>query len=144
MMRDRAAAYIACLEALTPERLPELSGHLAPQARFKDPFNDVVGREAVIRVFSKMFEDVTDIDFSARDLACSGSVCFFAWTLRCRLRRNGKPLAFEGATELHLDDEGRIAAHIDHWDAAGQLYAKLPLLGPLLNRLRRRLSAEQA
>ncbi len=144
MMRDRAAAYIACLEALTPERLPELSGHLALQARFKDPFNDVVGREAVIRVFSKMFEDVTDIEFSARDLGCSGAVCFFAWTLRCRLHRNRKLLNFEGATELHLDEDGRIAAHIDHWDAAGQLYAKLPFLGLLLNRLRRRLSAEEA
>ena len=141
-MRDRAAAYIACLEALTPERLPKLSGHLASQARFRDPFNDVVGREAVIRVFSKMFEDVTDIEFSARDLVCSGAVCFFAWTLRCRLRRNRKALTLKGVTELRLDDEGRIAAHIDHWDAAGQLYAKLPLLGWILNRLRHRLSAE--
>jgi hypothetical protein len=144
MTRERAAAYIACLEALTPERLPELSAHLAPQVRFVDPFNDVAGREPVIRVFTKMFEDVTDIEFAARDLACSGSVCFFAWTLRGRLRGSGKPIAFEGVTELRLDAEGRVAAHIDHWDAAGQLYAKLPVLGLLMDRLRRWISAERA
>ena len=142
--RDRAAAYVAFLEALTPERLPELAGHLAPEARFKDPFNDVTGREAVLRVFAKMFEDVTDIDFAARDLACGEAACFFAWTLRCRPRRSGRMLTLEGATELRFDDEGQIAAHIDHWDAAGQLYAKVPILGLLMARLRRRLSAEHA
>ena len=53
-------------------------------------------------------------------------------------------LTLEGATELRFDDEGRIAAHIDHWDAAGQLYAKVPILGLLMARLRRRLSDEHA
>ncbi len=143
MKRERAAAYIAFLEALTAERLPELSAYLAPQARFADPFNDVTGREAVIRVFAKIFEDLTEVDFAGRDLACGEAACFFAWRLRGRLRRSGKPIAFEGVTELRLDAEGRIAAHIDHWDAASQLYARVPVLGSLLAVLRRRLSAKE-
>ena len=141
MKRDPAAAYIAFLEALTPERLPELAAYLAPGAHFKDPFNDVTGREAVVRVFAKIFQDVTEVAFAARDLACGDEACFFAWTLRCRQRRSGRPLIFEGVTELHLDAQGRITVHIDHWDAASQLYARLPVLGWLMGRLRRRLGA---
>ena len=141
MKRERAAAYVAFLEALTAARLPELSAYLAPQARFVDPFNDVTGREAVIRVFTKIFEDLTEVDFAGRDLACSEGACFFAWTLRGRLRGSGRAITFEGVTELRLDDQGRIAAHIDHWDAASQLYARVPILGSLLAVLRRRLGA---
>ena len=141
MMRERAAAYIAFLESLTPAHLPELSAYLAPQVRFVDPFNDVTGREAVLRVFAKIFEDLTEVDFAVRDLACGDATCFFAWTLRGRLRGSRKPITFEGVTELSLDAEGRVVLHIDHWDPAGQLYAKLPVLGLLLRHLRRRLSA---
>ena len=147
MKRERAAAYVAFLEALTAARLPELSAYLAPQARFVDPFNDVTGREAVIRVFTKIFEDLTEVDFAGRDLAfsegaCSEGACFFAWTLRGRLRGSRRAITFEGVTELRLDDQGRVAAHIDHWDAASQLYARIPVLGSLLAVLRRRLGAE--
>ena len=152
MKRERAAAYVTFLEALTAARLPELSAYLAPQARFVDPFNDVTGREAVIRVFTKIFEDLTEVDFAGRDLACSEGACsegacsegacFFAWTLRGRLRGSGRAITFEGVTELRLDDQGRIAAHIDHWDAASQLYARMPVLGSLLAVLRRRLGAK--
>ncbi|MDJ0942271.1 MAG: nuclear transport factor 2 family protein [Kiloniellales bacterium] len=143
MTQHAAAAYVAFLESLTPERLPELVGYLAPEVRFKDPFNDASGRASVIRVFAKIFEDVTDVRFAARDLACGGEACFFAWTLHCRLQRSRRPMQFEGVTELRFDGEGRVTAHIDHWDAASQLYARMPVLGWLLERLRRRLGAAE-
>ncbi len=140
MTRDHADAYVAFLQSLTPARLPELSTYLAPQARFVDPFNDVTGREAVLRVFAKIFEDLTAVDFTARDLTCGDEVCFFAWSLRGCLRKSDRQIIFEGVTELRLDADGKIALHVDHWDAAGQLYAKFPILGLVLKRLRRRLS----
>ncbi len=139
-----ARAYMVCLEGLTPEGLEGLRAHLGPEARFMDPFNDVTGIEAVIRVFAKMFEDVTDVVFETRNLACAQEerICYFAWTLRCRSRGRGSPLAFEGVTELRFDAEGRIRAHLDHWDAGSQLYAKLPVLGFLIEKVRRRLATD--
>ena len=130
------------LESLPPEGLEGLRAHLAPDVRFVDPFNDVTGIGAVIRVFAKMFADVTDIAFETRDLACAEQegVCYFAWTLHCRSRNRRNRLTFEGVTELRFDAEGRVLAHLDHWDAGSQLYAKLPLLGFLVEKVRRRLS----
>ena len=44
-----------------------------------------------------------------------------------------------GATLLRFDADGRISEHRDYWDAAGELYAKLPLIGPLMRWLKHRL-----
>ena len=37
--------YIKFLEKLSPESLDKISIHVAPNIRFKDPFNDVEGIE---------------------------------------------------------------------------------------------------
>ncbi|MGB1106503.1 MAG: hypothetical protein ACPG36_08450, partial [Candidatus Puniceispirillaceae bacterium] len=41
-------------------------------------------------------------------------------------------LDFEGVSEVHVDEDELIAAHIDHWDSASQLLARLPVIGMLL------------
>ena len=56
----------------------------------------------------------------------------------------GRRLAFEGASTVTFDGEGRIASHIDHWDAAGALHARLPVLGPLVRLVNRRIAAAAA
>jgi hypothetical protein len=43
-------------------------------------------------------------------------------------------------TEVHFDQSGKVAAHLDHWDAASQLYEHVPLLGGVLRIIRRRLA----
>jgi hypothetical protein len=44
-------------------------------------------------------------------------------------------------SEVQFDEAGSVRAHIDHWDAAGQLYEKLPVIGWILRRIRARLAA---
>lgn len=41
-------------------------------------------------------------------------------------------------SHLHWDAEGRTVMHRDYWDAAEELYEKLPLLGGLMRWLKRR------
>ena len=49
--------------------------------------------------------------------------------------------SIRGCTELRFDSAGQVALHRDYWDAAEELYEKLPLLGALMRALRRRLKA---
>jgi hypothetical protein len=58
--------------------------------------------------------------------------------------RYGKGQCIRGASHLRFADDGRIAYHRDYWDAAEELYMKLPLLGGLMRWLRKRLSARGA
>ncbi|MCA0424309.1 MAG: nuclear transport factor 2 family protein, partial [Proteobacteria bacterium] len=42
---------------------------------------------------------------------------------------------------LRLAADGRIAEHRDYWDAAEELYEKLPAIGALMRWLKRRANS---
>lgn len=137
------ARYIAALERLTPETLPELRLVTAPHVRFKDPFHDVSGRGAMLAVFERMFHDVQDLSFSVHHscLAADGETALLRWTLSGRVRAlSGRPWTVEGMSEVRLDAGGLVTAHIDYWDAASSLYEHLPVIGWVLRLIRRRIA----
>ena len=137
-------AYLYALATLAPERVPDLRALVKPDIRYSDPFNELRGADAFLHVFERMFEDCLDPRFVLQDVAVNGAVGYARWRMTFRPRRwpSAAPWAIEGVTEIHFAPDGRVAAHIDHWDAASQLYARIPVLGWILGRLRRRLSAE--
>ncbi|MDP3310767.1 MAG: nuclear transport factor 2 family protein, partial [Polaromonas sp.] len=45
-----------------------------------------------------------------------------------------------GTSHLKLTGAGLVSYHRDYWDAAEELYEKLPLLGSLMRWLKRRVS----
>ena len=139
---DAIEAYVAFFEELTPGSLDLLETLCTPDVRFRDPFNDVRGLAAMRRVFEKMFEDVREPRFVVTDRAVSGQVCYLRWEFTFLQPRGGAPWRILGMTEVHFDESGRVAAHLDHWDSGSQLYARLPVLGTMVRWVRRRLSVE--
>lgn len=136
------AELVTLFEALQPGDLDRLAERYAPEARFKDPFNEVRGRAAVRRVYAHMFETLEAPRFTVRQAVGGGADCLLTWDFDTRLR--GRPLRIHGASHLQFDAAGRILVHRDYWDAAEELYAKLPLLGGLMRWLQRRLAAPAA
>jgi ketosteroid isomerase-like protein len=135
----RAARIVALFEALTPADVARLAHFYAPEVRFKDPFNEVQGVPAVQRVFAHMFETLDEPRFIVRDVLVQGDQCFLTWDFLFRFRRfRGDLQTVRGGSHLHFDAQGRILLHRDYWDAAEELYEKLPLLGTLMRWLKRR------
>lgn len=129
----------AAFEALAPETLPALLALYALDARFKDPFNDVQGRTAVGNIFTHMFHQVQNPRFVVTrviDDVVSGDV-FMRWDFT--FQSSGKPMHIHGATHFERNPAGLITLHRDYWDAAEELYEKLPLIGALMRWLKRRL-----
>ena len=56
--RVALAGVVRFYETLAPDTLDQLSGLYAADARFKDPFNDVVGIAAITGIFQHMFTTV--------------------------------------------------------------------------------------
>jgi len=56
-------------------------------------------------------------------------------------RTGGRARLVRGVSHLRLASDGRIAWHRDYWDAAGELYETVPVLGAVMRFLRRRLAA---
>lgn len=136
----RLARLAVFYESLSPETLDQLGELYAPSARFIDPFNDVTGLGPLRRVFEHMFETLEAPRFVVVDAQAGARSGFLLWTFHFR-RAGGREQQILGTTHLRFDDEGRVLLHHDHWDAAGQLYETLPVLGMLMRWLRRRLSA---
>ncbi len=137
---DCFARYLMLFETLTPDGLDAFDELTTPDVRFSDPFTDVVGRDRLKAVLAKMFADVDEPKFTIIDHAGDGPCRYVRWRFEAAPRgRSAAPLVIEGMSEVHLAPDGRIAAHIDHWDAARQIYERIPLLGWFLRRLRQRL-----
>ena len=126
-------------QTLTPASLDRFGEFYAEQARFKDPFNEVSGLPAIRRIFSHMFAQLREPRFVVTEKVGAGNTAFLVWTLH--FRRRGKEETIHGVTRLHWDASGKVDDHRDYWDAAEELYMKLPLLGGLLRALRRLLAA---
>lgn len=140
---DAVQAIVDLFENLKPEDLAQLGQHYAPHAYFKDPFNEVRGVPAIQKIFAHMFEQLHDPRFVIADRVLQGRQAFLTW--RFDFKPKGQPSGavrtIRGATHLLLDEQGRITSHRDYWDAAEELYEKLPVLGALMRWLRRRLAA---
>lgn len=126
-------------EALTPESLASIGDHYAADARFKDPFNEVHGIDAIRRVFAHMFATLREPRFRVTDRVADERGALLVWEFRFGAGR--REYLVRGASHLRFDALGKVAYHRDYWDTAEELYAKVPLLGALMRALRRRLAA---
>lgn len=133
---ERIRRYFERIERTDLARLGEV---YVDGASFKDPFNEVSGTAAIARVFEHMFDTLEAPRFVVHEAIAEGTQCFLTWDFR--FLRAGSEMVIRGASHLRLADDGRIEMHRDYWDAAEELYEKLPLLGAPLRWIRRRLAA---
>lgn len=127
-------------ESIGPDRLRDsIAAVYAQNARFKDPFNEVQGIDAITAIFAHMFEQVNHPRFVVTSCVLQGSEAFLAWEFRFTMKRfSQEPQCIRGATRIVFGDDGKVTVHRDYWDAAEELYEKLPLLGSLMRWLKRR------
>ena len=134
--------FVAFFEQLRREDLPRLGRFYAADTRFKDPFNEVVGVEAVAGIFRHMFDTLDEPRFVVRDVIVQGDQAFLAWDFLFRMRRFDRGgQCIRGASHLRFGPDGLITEHRDYWDAAEELYEKLPLVGGLMRWLKRRAAS---
>ena len=138
---NETQALIDWFEHLSPQTLDRIPQFYAANAEFKDPFNEVRGTEAIAHIFRHMFTQVDEPRFKIGSRfggeADEGGVMLL-WDFHFRTRRRRpQAICVRGASHLRFDAAGKVVLHRDYWDAAEELYAKLPLLGPLMRGLQR-------
>ncbi|MBU4520549.1 MAG: nuclear transport factor 2 family protein [Gammaproteobacteria bacterium] len=138
--RAAVARITAYFEALTPQSVAQIGDFYTPDARFKDPFNEVQGIPAITRLFEHMFVALHEPRFVVTQQIVDGAQAFLVWEFRFRFKRfdTVTEQVIRGGSHLTLAEDGRIREHRDYWDAAEELYEKLPGLGVLMRWLKRR------
>ena len=138
----RTARVIALFEGLTPADLTRLGEFYAPQAKFKDPFNEVQGVPAIKAVFDHMYAALNQPRFVVREAIVQGEQCFLVWDFLFRFKSySSAEQCVRGGSHLQYGPDGRITLHRDYWDTAEELYEKLPGVGMFMRWLKRRASS---
>ena len=142
-MPDAVERLVQFFEQLQPQDLPRLPALYAADARFKDPFNEVQGLAAIERIFAHMFVSLDSPHFIVTERIVQDNKCFLVWDFRFRFRRFDTQSwqTVRGGTHLVFNEEGRVTLHRDYWDAAEELYEKLPVVGGLMRWLKRRANS---
>lgn len=133
-------------EHFQPADLSRIDELYTTDAHFKDPFNQVQGLPAIAHVFEHMFEALQAPRFVITSQVLQGAQCFVTWDFLFAMPRmgGGQTQTIRGATHFVLREEAgvwRVAVHRDYWDAAEELYEKLPVVGSLMRWLKKRANS---
>ncbi|QJW85952.1 nuclear transport factor 2 family protein [Ramlibacter terrae] len=123
--------------------MDRLDAYYTADAFFKDPFNEVQGLAAIRRIYAHMFDALERPRFVVNSRVVDGAQCFPGREFRFAYRsfRQGETQLVRGGSHLLLAPDGRILHHRDYWDAAEEVYEKLPVLGAVMRWLKRRAAA---
>lgn len=124
-------------ESLTPHNLSCIKAFYAPNARFKDPFNEVEDVEHIQRIFEHMFQQLDAPRFVVTGRFEEERAGVLVWEMCWGADDEGK---IEGTTHVLFDDNGKVVEHRDYWDPAESLYERVPVLGGLMRRIKRKLA----
>ncbi|PUE33462.1 nuclear transport factor 2 family protein [Limnohabitans sp. Jir72] len=133
----RLAEYF---EKLTPDSVAQLPDLYDGQARFKDPFNEVQGLPEIERIFRHMYVALDGPHFVITGQLVDGSQAFLTWEFRFRFKRfdTHSLQTVRGGSHILFNDHGLVILHRDYWDAAEELYEKLPVVGGIMRWLKKR------
>ncbi|MBM3356243.1 MAG: nuclear transport factor 2 family protein [Betaproteobacteria bacterium] len=138
MDKSRLDALVEYYERLGPDSIAEMGRYYAADCSFKDPFNDVRGLAAVQEVFRRMYRHLSEPRFRVTERIAGDAAVVLLWDFDFRMRfwAPSTTQRIHGATLLRFDDGGRVSVHRDYWDAAEELYERLPGLGLLMRGLK--------
>jgi steroid delta-isomerase len=134
----RVARVQQFFETMSLDSLQQIVQIYTADARFKDPFNDVRGVAEIRRVFAKIATQVEVPSFGVTHAVCQGDDAFLTWDFGFEMKRwRQDEQVIHGASHIRFAADGRVVYHRDYWDAAEELYEKLPVLGILMRWLKR-------
>ena len=137
------AHIVAFFEELTLQSVTDMSRYYDGRARFKDPFNDVTGLPAIEGIFAHMFVALESPRFVVTERIVQGQQCFLTWEFHFRFKnfKQNQAQVVLGGSHLVFSELGLVTLHRDYWDAAEELYEKLPLVGSLMRWLKKRANS---
>lgn len=127
-------------ETLSPSNVSQLHTLYDAQASFKDPFNEVKGLPEIERIFGHMYVALDQPHFVITGQLVDGAQAFLTWEFRFRFKRFDTTTlqTVRGGSHVVFNEQGLVSLHRDYWDAAEELYEKLPVVGGVMRWLKAR------
>jgi len=134
--------FVDFFEDMEQSDLAHIGDIYAEDVHFVDPFSDFHGLKTLAGIFEAMFTKMRDYKLVVHEYGMIGpDTGFVRWTMSGYVKQLGKDLwLVEGGSLVRFDAEGRVREHIDYWDAASQMYERLPVIGWVLKKIRLKLA----
>lgn len=107
---------------------------------FKDPFQETKGIENLKKIFVHMYENVDTPYFRVNEIIVNENIAYLKWDFF--YTRANKQVSFEGVSRIEFY-ESKVISHIDYWDAASNIYEKIPILKSVLTFIKRKLKVNE-
>jgi steroid Delta-isomerase len=129
-------------QTLTPDTIARIGEVYKDDATFQDPFNAVKGLPAISHIFHDMFVRCHAPRFVITETIMEDNRALLVWDFTFRLKSLKPDLTrkIHGTSLIRFAADGRVQSHRDYWDAAGELYEQLPIIGSIMRWLKKRMA----
>lgn len=110
---------------------------------FIDPAHEIRGLPKLRDYFTSLYANLNTIHFDFAHPLLTRCEGYVQWTMSMshpKLKK-GADIAVSGATFVKFSDDSRVYYHRDYFDLGAMLYQHLPLIGPVVKTINRRLGS---
>ena len=113
----------------------------AEDAYFNDTIKELTGSEAIGAYLAESLGATEQVEVEVVDVARSGINYYYRWVMDIKFRKlnNGDWARSEGMSHIRFNADGRVVLHRDYWDAAGGLFAYMPIIGSVIRWIKGRI-----
>lgn len=106
---------------------------------FKDPFHHVIGVEKVFSIFQSMYRNLENPRFKVIEIVSQRNISYLKWEFTFKFKNETIENKFFGTSRIVFDLDGKALIHEDYWDAAQNIYEKLPIISSLIKFIKKRI-----
>ena len=112
----------------------------SPDAYLNDTLVTHHGVEQIKAYFLKTAETMTQYQVTVDDTVSSGNDNYVRWTMVFTAPKlnGGKPVESVGMSHVRFNSAGQVIMHQDFWDSGTNIYGQIPVLGGVIESIRRR------
>ena len=98
------------------------------------------GPEEIKAYFLETADTMESYEVTIDDIASSGNEHYVRWTMVFSAPKlnGGNPVHSVGMSHVRLNSEGKVVMHQDFWDSGMNIYGQLPVLGGVIESIRKR------
>lgn len=108
--------------------IDEFRNYFDEKAYFKDPFHEVVGIDSIYEIFQKMYHNLYNPKFEIDEVIVNKTTAYIKWDFIFCFKNEKEIQRFSGVSRIVFNKEKKVISHEDFWDAAENIYEKIPLL----------------
>ena len=141
MTAENIERLVHFFENLAPDNLQNIGKYYTEDTYFRDPFNEFNSCAKLEAVFADMFHRLNNPKFTVTEIIAQDSQCVLIWDFDFAIKSYQPSVVkrIHGSSHIRFAADGRANYHRDYWDAAGELYEKLPVVGGVMRWLKRRM-----